>query len=228
MLDLIAKTNSPINLENSFWLHKQTFWILGRDNYEFVKFNDQEEIEYLNGKGELVRKDKLEIDEDGVYKVSGNPYFKGIEFVNANEINLVLEVKSKEKDGSMVMKDIRFTLVKLLQSKIEVTAEQLKEIQSNSEWQFEKRKGKRERLISLSEWQSVSEEEVKRILNKAGSYSKQEETSHLIQLEDSLIVIEQKLDMVHHKGMVLKITNDELILVNHYKENEEYKLNRIK
>ncbi|MFK8010369.1 MAG: hypothetical protein AB8H03_28705 [Saprospiraceae bacterium] len=195
-----------------------------QDRYDFVKFNDKNEIEYLDGKGELIRKETLNIDKEGNYKIKENPFFRGIEFINSNEINLVIEGEHMENDKSMGIKDMRFKLIKLPHTQIEISQKELEILFANSEWKLTKPNRDTQKTIRFSKWQNVSKEEKEKILNDAKRFSKHKESNHLIKIANSLIFVRQRLDMVKSKAIVSKITENELVVLA---ENKECILNRV-
>ena len=227
MLNLISSTNSQIELKNSVWMFNADFSTFYSDRFDFVRFNDKDEIEYLNGKGEILRKDTLEIDSKGIYKIKGNPFFKGVEFVNSTEINLVFETEYTKNDEYQGKKDMRLNLTKLIPTKIEVDQDELSKIQIDSEWELIQPKGKRDTFSKFTQWKEIPKDEMEKAIKDSNEYRKHKKYRHLIKIEDTIIAVQQKLDMIHSKAIVSKITDKEIILVNHFKDNEEYILKRV-
>jgi hypothetical protein len=224
MLNFINQINGQINLENTVWMFNAEFTTIYQNRYDFVKFNIDNEIEYLNGEGNLIRKDTLEINKEGNFIIKNNPFFRGIEFISSNEINLVLEVEHFENDKSTGIKDMKFNLLKLPLTQIEVNKESLKILSSNSDWELEM-PNKEKKNIKLSTWEYVSKEEIVKILEDSRKFAKYKKTNHLIQIENSVVLVRQRLNLVDSKAIITKISEDELVMKA---ENKDWILKRVK
>lgn len=190
--------------------------------FDFVRFNNQNEIEYLNGKGELMEKCTLELDANKVYKIKGNPIFKGFEIVDATQMNLVFETRYHKSGEYQGKKDGRLNLRKLIPAKIEVDQERFSKIQMNSEWELIQQKGKRDTFRKFTLWKETPKNVMKNALKDIHEYNKHKSSCHLIKIEDAIIVVHQTLDLVQSKEIVSKITDKEITLVNHFRNYEEY------
>ncbi len=227
MLNFINQSNREIELKNSVWMFNAEFSTFYSDRFDFVRFNDKDEIEYLNGKGEILRKDTLEINAEGIYKIKGNPFFKGLEFVNSKEISLVFETEHTKSDEYQGMKDMRLNLTKLVPTKNEIDQKELSEILIDSEWGLIQPTGKRDTFIKFTRWNETPKDEIEKAIKDTNEYRKHKKYRHLIEIGNTIIAIQQRLDVIYSKAIVSKITAKEIILVNHFNEYEEYILKRI-
>jgi len=197
------------------------------DRFDFVRFNDQNEIEYLNGKGELMGKCTLEVDANKVYKIKEDPLFKGFEIIDARQINLVSEMKYHQSGVYQGKKDGRLNLRKLIPAKMEIDQEEFSKIQTNSEWELIQQKGKRDAFRKFTLWKETPKDVKENAFKDIREYRKHKSSSHLIKIEDAIIIVRQTLDSVQSKEIVSKITDKEITLVNHVGDYEEYILKRI-
>jgi len=85
MPKLINQSTSKINLKNSVWMYRPTPDSGYYNKFEFVYFNQHDEIEFLDGIGELVRKNILELGPNGNYREKGS-FNVGFEFVDAEKM----------------------------------------------------------------------------------------------------------------------------------------------
>lgn len=221
----INQVRGQISLENSIWMFEPEFATFYQDRYDFVRFNDKNEIEYLNGKGELIRKDTFTTDKTGNYKIEGYASFKAIEFIDSNKINLVFEGPYLENDQPMGIKEMKYKLTKLPKTAINISQKALEVLFAKSEWEWTESNRESKKIIKLSAWESISKEEKEKVSNDARRFSSYKKSNHLIKIANAIILIRQRLDMVTSKAIVSKITENELVVLA---ENREWIFKRIR
>jgi len=226
-VNFLNQSNSQINLNNSLWMFNSDFTTFYSDRYDFLKFRNNNGIEYLNSRGQLLRKESYEINKEGFYKIKGNPNFRGIELINSNEINFVNSGEHFENDINVGIKDIKFNFSKINPTDIELNSNQLEKIINKSKWRVKLADKQTEKLIELSKWNSISQAEKEIILNDKKKFVEHKKTNHLIRIDDSIILVQQRLDRALFKLKILRIKEDEIIIENPLKGNENLQLKRI-
>lgn len=224
MLNSLNQLSGQIDLKNSFWMFNSDFDTYYEDRYDFIHFSNDDQIEYLDGKGELIRKDTLVVDLNGNYEIKGNPYFKRIETLSSNEMNFIFEVEFIENDSSKRLQEIIFNFTKLTNTKVNITNEELEVISKNSEWEI-MNTDNFDKKIMFVEWKNMSEEKINEIVLDKERSMKYESTDHLVKISNTYVYVQQRLNTPNAKAIVTDMTHNKIILCEN---NKQWSLKRIK
>jgi len=227
MLNFVNQANSQVDFKNSTWMLNVDFGTFYTNRFDFVRFNNQDEIEYLNGKGELISKDHLIFDKEGNCKIEGSPSFKGFEFINPKEINLVYEAEFTENDEYKGIRDMKLNLTLLTPTRIKISKGEIARIMADSEWKLIQPTGEKNTFTKFTEWHDISEAEIEKVNQVSSEFRKYKKTYHLIKIGETVMIVQQKLNLVYSKVMISEFLDDKIIILNHYKDNEEIILERI-
>jgi len=221
MLNLITNLDQKIKLGNSLWMYDRKSNAKHTYQFDFVFFNNQNEIEYLDGKGELVRKNSLEFDQSGIFKEKGS-FSLGVEFVDSQRINLIRESVSS-KNENQEEKYWQLNLIRLNPTKIEISEEELSKIINKSDWEMTSRFGEK-LTFTFVPWEGKSKSEVLKAIEDSKVEKPQK---HLIRIKDSIVLIRQVRDVAMGKAIISKITTEEITVLQYNYNFEELILKRV-
>jgi len=212
-----------LKLQNTIWMFNPNMMSMTsyyEEPYEFLKFEADNKVLFLNIHGDSIGSSNYDINRNGSLKLEKGKIFHRISMDSHDQISLVVEEADIWVNDEPVRKgEIKLEYIKLDPTNIVINDIDLEAIKTNSKWLPlvpKPTKNEDKNFMSITKLNSKESNS-----DNNGNNKYQKSTSyHLLRIEDSIVFISKIGKNSTSKLAVTAISNSTLVVSSHYGNDE--------
>jgi hypothetical protein len=197
------------------------------ERYEFIKFGDKNQITYLDIDLNTIHSEDYKFS-NGTYRFGEDSLFKSIKLNDENCISLVAETEVYFEDNPPYIEEGELKYIKLRKTETTIDSITLFEISNYSEWDYSLPTQNANTSFTVTTWNKLSDKERQNVHKDKERVRSTKDSFHLMKVGKTILLIQEKLDNIKSKAIVLKLSEKELTLANHNNSFKELEFKRIK
>jgi len=215
------------SLSNSIWMFNPDFSNYYSERYEFIKFDDRNQITYLDIDLNIIHSEEYNVS-NGTYRFGEDSLFKSIKLNDENCISLVVETEVYFEDNPPYIDEGELKYIKLPKTETTIDSITFLEISNYSEWDYSLPTKKANTSFTVTTWNKLSEKERQNVYKNKERIKSTKDSLHLMKLGNTILLIQEIFDNIRSKAIVSKLSENELTLINHNNSFKQLVFKRMK